>query len=478
MKKAILSLVCIMAFAMAMAQDTDRRARLEKHLYYLASDSLHGRKAGTEDGAKARAYILQQWKDMGLQPFMDDSFEIPFERNGILYTNLVAVIPGSDENLRDEYILLGAHYDHIGYKGNEICNGADDNASGSSALIEVARMLQNRRSSLERSVIIAAFDAEELGLWGSDDLSARMAATGSLENVKCMMSIDMVGWYEKNGRLELVGAGTMNGGRELLEDNAGGLNLKVEDFETAILTATDTRSFAQNRVPTLHVNTGLKSPYHKPADDADLIDYEGLDSITCFISRVAEQMASDPEFAPSGKIATIHTGDNKPFELGVSGGFSTSSMEFPNAGLTAKGRFGWTAGITAQYNSKWRGYRLGAFYEKAVSTFPDQTDLFNSSLTYRQTSVRIPFTFLIQTRDPMARLYMGLGADANIILDSSLENAACGTRDMQWGTHFLFGAKLGHFFIEDSFFSPFTNLFDGDPKAVLSVTTCRIGWIF
>ena len=69
MKRTIISLALIMAFGLAGAQDTGRRARLEKHLYYLASDSLHGRKAGTEDAAKARAYILEQWKEIGIKPF-------------------------------------------------------------------------------------------------------------------------------------------------------------------------------------------------------------------------------------------------------------------------------------------------------------------------------------------------------------------------------------------------------------------------
>lgn len=483
MKKALFSLVCIMTFSMVGAQNTDRRARLENHLYYLASDSLHGREAGSEDGVKARAYILEQWNDMGLEPFLSEGFEMPFTKNGLNMANLVGIIPGNDPQLKDEYILLGAHFDHIGYKNGEICNGADDNASGSTALIEIARMLKENQSQLKRSVIIAAFDGEEKGLWGSQALADRMATDGTIGNIKCMMSIDMVGWYAKNGKLEVLGAGTIKDGKKLLQDNAGGLKLSIENFETAILTATDTRSFAKKyNVPTLHVFTGLKSPYHKPADDADLIDYEGLDSITCFITRISTCMATDPDFGPTGKIAQIHSGRIQPFELGVSGGFTASGISFPDAKLSSTGSYGWSAGVTAQYNAKklW-GYRIGAFYETSNSFFPDQTNLFGSSLKYKQSAIEVPATLIMQNNDPTVRLYVGLGANARYTLNSSLESLDYKTTQLQWGMHFMFGMKIGHLFIEDYLFSNFSDLFDtpaGQPKAKLNVSTFKIGWTF
>ena len=385
MKKVFFSLAIIMAFQFANAQDADRRARLEKHLYYLASDSLHGREAGSEDGVKARAYILNEWNQMGLEPFLPEGFEMPFTKNGLNMANLVGIM---------------------------ICNGADDNASGSTALIEIARMLKENQSQLKRSIIIAAFDGEEKGLWGSQELADRMSQDGTIGNVKCMMSIDMVGWYAKNGQLEVLGSGTIKDGKKLLQANAGGLKLNIEPFETAVLTATDTRSFAKKyKVPTLHLFTGLKSPYHKPADDADLIDYEGLDSISCFITRISTRMATDPSFGPTGKIAQIHSGRIKPFEVAVSGGFTNSSISFPDAKLTSTGKFGWSAGLTAQYNAKrlW-GFRLGAFYETSNSFFPDQTNLFGSSLKYNQSAVEVPATLIMQNNDPTVRVYLGLGA--------------------------------------------------------------------
>ena len=483
MKKLIFSLAIIMAFPFAHAQNAERRARLEKHLYYLASDSLHGREAGSEDGVKALAYILNEWNQIGIDPFLTEGYEMPFTKNGLNMANLVGIIPGNDPELKDEYILLGAHFDHIGYKNGEICNGADDNASGSTALIEIARILKENQSKLKRSVIIAAFDGEEKGLWGSQALADRMSQDGTIGSIKCMMSIDMVGWYAKNGQLEILGAGTIKDGKKLLNANAGQLKLKIEDFETAILTATDTRSFAKKyNVPTLHVFTGLKSPYHKPADDADLIDYDGLESITCFIARVTEQMASDPKFGGTGKIAAIHSGRVKPFELGVSAGYTASSINFPDANLTATGRYGWLAGLTAQYNTKdiW-ALRLGAFYETARSFFPDQTNLFGSSLKYKQSAIEVPATLIMQNNDPTVRVYLGLGPTVSYVFNSSLESLNYKTTQLQWGINVLIGMKIGHLYIEDYMFGNFNDMFDtlaGEPKARLNLTTFRIGWTF
>ena len=103
---------------------------------------------------------------------------MPFNANGTDYKNVVAVIEGSDPVLKDQYIVLGAHYDHLGVKKGQIYNGADDNASGSAAIIEIARALEPQRGSLKRSVVIAAFDAEELGLYGSNHLAARLDTLG------------------------------------------------------------------------------------------------------------------------------------------------------------------------------------------------------------------------------------------------------------------------------------------------------------
>lgn len=220
MKKKALS-ICLLAligFGMnAQTTDDGLKERLTQHIYYLASDSLHGREAGTSDAAKARAYLIDNYTEMGLEAWRNDTLAVGFtwDRQDTPYTNLIGIIRGTDPVLKDEYIVLGAHYDHIGMKNDTtVYNGADDNASGTAALMEITRDLLAHRADLKRSVLIAAFDAEEKGLYGSTALARLMEDEGV--NVRLMMSIDMVGWLKADNRLTLEGTGTIKDGKGLL----------------------------------------------------------------------------------------------------------------------------------------------------------------------------------------------------------------------------------------------------------------------
>ena len=166
----------------AIAQET-QLSRLERHVYTLAADSLRGRQAGLNDDA--RAYIAREWHGMGLKAFWDDSLEVPFDIwKQQLFCNLVAIIEGNDPALKDEYIVIGGYYDHLGMKEGVVYNGADDNASGAACVTEVARQLLARQKELKRSIIICAFDAEEIGLYGSEAVAKRMENEGIIGRVK------------------------------------------------------------------------------------------------------------------------------------------------------------------------------------------------------------------------------------------------------------------------------------------------------
>ena len=174
-------------------------------------------------GAKARQYILNQYKEIGLQPYSGNGI-YPFRPSQQISSqmlgkdslnNIIMIIPGSDPQLKNEYIVLGAHYDHVGIKGGKVYNGADDNASGSTALIEIARELYAHRSELKRSVIIAAFDGEEEGLFGSKEMVKMLGK--DIDKVKVMLSIDMVGWLSANDALIIEGSSTLKGGKETLQ---------------------------------------------------------------------------------------------------------------------------------------------------------------------------------------------------------------------------------------------------------------------
>ena len=186
MKKTLLTLIALLVVITAFAQT--QQERLTRHVYYLASDSLRGRRAGSEDAAKAAAYIVSQFEEIGIQPFFEDGWYQPFDMNGKTYKNVVGFIPGNDPVLKDEYIIIGAHYDHLGVRDGQIYNGADDNASGTATIIEMARILKSQQNSLKRSIIVAAFDAEEIGLCGSDYLSEKL----DLSKVKLMMILNLL----------------------------------------------------------------------------------------------------------------------------------------------------------------------------------------------------------------------------------------------------------------------------------------------
>ena len=183
---------------------------LEKHVHFLASDLLLGRGFGTPQGNIAAEYIAQQFKDAGVQAYQGTYFHHFNSRNGILNIpgiNVVGIIPGNHPELKEEYIVLGAHYDHLGWKAHKgdtiVWNGADDNASGTATLIELGRNLATSQESLGRSVILVAFDGEESGLLGSHQILDD--AVLPPHKVKLMFSLDMVGMYEAHGGLDMKG---------------------------------------------------------------------------------------------------------------------------------------------------------------------------------------------------------------------------------------------------------------------------------
>ena len=294
--------ICLLASATLTAQSTTQRQRLEQHVYTLAADSLNGRQAGSPDAVRAANYITRQWHEMGLKPLWNNDYRMPFETHGTSgYNNLIAIIEGNDPELKNEYIVIGGHYDHLGVRKGKIYNGADDNASGTACVTEVARQLLAHQSELKRSVIICAFDAEEMGLYGSNALAEYMQKNNLIGRVQLMVSIDMVGWLKQGGSLTLEGTGTLLHSNQLTDPELLGIPIKITSkrFENSIFTATDTEPFAKRGVSTLAVTTGLKSPYHKPEDDANLIDYDGLSLVTDYMAAFTLRAANRHEPIPS-----------------------------------------------------------------------------------------------------------------------------------------------------------------------------------
>jgi hypothetical protein len=458
-----------------------QQERLTRHVYFLASDSLQGRDAGTIYADKAARYIVQQFEEIGVDPYYKDGFYQPFEKYGTTtFKNIVGVIPGNDPVLKDEYIIIGAHYDHLGVKNDKIYNGADDNASGTATIIEMARILKARQSQLKRSVIVVAFDAEEDGLWGSNYLSEQL----DLSKIKLMMSVDMVGWLHEGKTLRLHGAATVKDGKKVLQEEAKKMHMDVtiHDFETSVFGATDTQGFAKKGVPTLYVTTGLKSPYHKPEDDAELIDYQGMDRITNYLADVTECFASQTNMQSSGKIAAIHGGKKKAFEIGPTVALANSYIAFPKAAFNGKNRYGFDAGIATQTRlGSNMALEVKALYEYLNAKYPDESDPYASYLPYHQESVLVPVDLLFKTGGMGMDLSLGIGGYYGYILKANIKDQPdLVINPNQWGMGWSIGFQMGKVKISGERRYQLNSLFAGEgaPNARLRSGAFNISYMF
>ena len=284
---------------------------LKRHVDILADDTFEGRAAGTRGGRAAAGYLRKQLISMGLDPAgINGSYSQPFRND---CQNLLAVIPGYDETLLDEFILIGAHYDHVGYGSRKnsygptgyIHNGADDNASGTSALLEIAEAL--KVNPCRRSVLIAFWDGEEQGLWGSKYFIAN--PTIPLNQLKLALNMDMVGRLRDN-TLTMYGARTWSGSRSLIAtvnthliDNPP---LKIE-FDWEIKENSDHHPFFKTGIPYLMPHTGLHDDYHRPRDDAHKINASGIESVARFTYQTVleiDQLDSFPSFREMSRRET------------------------------------------------------------------------------------------------------------------------------------------------------------------------------
>ena len=373
MKRVLLFTLLLLPFIPNAYSQETLVDRLKKHVYPLAADSLMGRKAGSESSQKAADYIITQWQEIGITPWNGVSYHKPFMGNR--YSNLIGIIKGNHPVLKDEYIVVGAHYDHLGTKKGKngetiIYNGADDNASGTATLIEISRILKDIQSTLSRSVILIAFDAEEEGLYGSNDFAHNPPIP--IENIKLMFSVDMVGWYQASGYVKYLGSGTIkNGAHYILDDSLipDGLQVKTQNFEKSILTATDTYGFAQQRIPTLAVTTGLKSPYHKPEDTADLIDYEGMALITEHLANLVQDVSTDINYQSSGRIASKHKPESK-FNFGISLQYGSNYHHYTDGALEGKTAGAFSVGLRGKVNMGIFAIRPEVYYDYIQARHP------------------------------------------------------------------------------------------------------------
>ena len=211
-------------------------------------------------------------------------------RNEVPAYNVIGVLEGSDPVLKNENIVIGAHYDHLGRGGEgslaprsgEIHHGADDNASGTAGVLELARIFTAQRPSLKRSLIFIAFSGEEEGLLGSSYYVNHPLIP--LANTVAMINMDMIGRM-KDRKLVIGGVGTAKEWREIVGQGAFELTLNEDGYGPS-----DHSSFYSKQVPVLFFWTGTHNDYHKPSDTFDKINYDDEARILRFVARIVRDV--------------------------------------------------------------------------------------------------------------------------------------------------------------------------------------------
>jgi Zn-dependent M28 family amino/carboxypeptidase len=272
----VLFVIAALSSLLAQAPAIDR-AVLLRDLQVLSADDMQGRLVGTPGSAKARAYIIERLIASGVVP-IGTSYEAPFEftsggtqtpRRGV---NVVGWIPGARQTNR--FIVVSAHYDHLGVRGGQIFNGADDNASGTAAIISIAKYFSTRRP--QHTIIFAAFDAEEGGLRGSRAFVAKPPVP--LETIVVNVNIDMVG-RDVNNKLYAAGSFLNPFLKPYLQRVAAvppvTLLLGHDDPNNRALDDwtrdSDHWSFQQAGVPALYIGEENYEQHHKATDDFETI---------------------------------------------------------------------------------------------------------------------------------------------------------------------------------------------------------------
>ena len=292
------------------SQNIDEK-KLRQHITFLASDKMKGRGTGTPEERKAAEYLAKQFKKIGLQPKGDDGtylarfgFKKTTDPHGahsesdpqVYSQNVVGYI----DNGAPYTIIIGAHYDHLGLghdhnsldanPDGKIHNGADDNASGTAGVIELARYFQNNGIKEQHNFLFLCFSGEELGLVGSKRYTEY--PTIDLTKASFMLNMDMIGRLNAEKKLVVGGVGTAPDFVPTLNSVKGDFSFK---FDSAGVGPSDHTSFYLKNMPVLFFFTGQHSDYHKPSDDTDKINFAGEKQVLDLAVRVIESLDKQPK---------------------------------------------------------------------------------------------------------------------------------------------------------------------------------------
>jgi Peptidase family M28 len=277
-----------------------RAAELKAHVYRLASPEFLGRKG--PGGVRASEHIAAAFKMLGLEPAFGSSYFQPIPwllgdpgKAESIGRNVGAVLRGSDPALRDEWIILTAHFDHLGTAGELLFPGADDNASGVAMLLEVAERFALRKAKPKRTILFVSFDLEEQGLQGASHFAAHPPRP--FDKLKAFLVADLLGrsMAGLDDAVFALGSESSEQLRTVVSDVKPESGLTVGRLGADLVgTRSDYGPFRDRKVPFLFFTTGTHRDYHRPTDRPEKIDYEKLARISRWIADVTQRLADDP----------------------------------------------------------------------------------------------------------------------------------------------------------------------------------------
>ena len=321
-------LILFLSFLTSCNKEYNPENKIKEDVAFLADDKLEGRQTGTPGEIKAAAYIQNRFKELGLTAkgtndfYQDFTFkpkttphdEIKFTENEdgtITGRNVVGFL----DNKAEYTVIIGAHFDHLGYGGDgslyrdtikAIHNGADDNASGVAVMLNLIGKLKEKNT--KNNYLFMAFSGEEMGLLGSNYFVKN--PTIDTKSVSYMINMDMVGRL-KDSALAVYGTGTSPIFKQTLKSHNN--NFRLIQKESGV-GPSDHTSFYLGDMPVLHFFTGQHGDYHKPSDDAETLNYEGMATISNYIFNIVSDLDDN------GKLAFRKTKSEKAevrFKVGL-----------------------------------------------------------------------------------------------------------------------------------------------------------------
>jgi hypothetical protein len=316
--KKLMFLLVLVAIVSCKREPKVTENKIKEDVIFLADDKLEGRQTGTQGEILASEYLVKRFESIGIEPKGTEGYlqsfsfkpktdphsEVAFTTNAdstITGHNVIGFI----NNNAKTTIVIGAHYDHLGFGGDgslyrekdkAIHNGADDNASGVAVMLHLASRLKTKNDNAEikdkNNYLLMAFSGEEMGLLGSNFFSKN--PTIEAESINYMINMDMVGRMKADSTLAVYGTGTSPMFKQTLKSNND--KFKLVENESGV-GPSDHTSFYLIGIPVLHFFTGQHEDYHKPGDDSEKLNYEGMNLISDYIYTIITDLDDNGELA-------------------------------------------------------------------------------------------------------------------------------------------------------------------------------------